>query len=167
MRFCVILGLLLTLASCTVLKEDNNKNSKQMTNQLDHYLLKEKVIGNNYRFNNLKDYQTDPIFIKAINNYYGSFPQTISIGHSFESVVFSRNHLFIRHVIDTKAYKGDLKFDNKLKLKQTLVDEQCKGLFANSIAIKKNGGMGITQTYYFIRENKRVIVDMNTLECRH
>ena len=165
MQFYIIIGLLLTLISCTAIKEDQNK-SKLMTDQLDKYLLEEKVINANYHFNNLKDYQTDPIFTKALNDYYGSFPKAISVGHRFKSFDFSRNHFFIRHLIDTELYKGDLVINNKFKLKQALLKEQCIGFFANSIAIKKNGGMGITKTYYFIKENKRVVVDMNTLECK-
>ena len=53
MQFYIIIGLLLTLISCTAIKEDQNK-SKLMTDQLDKYLLEEKVINANYHFNNLK-----------------------------------------------------------------------------------------------------------------
>ncbi|WP_262463825.1 hypothetical protein [Acinetobacter dispersus] len=54
---------------------------------------------------------------------------------------------------------------NRPLLKKILLEQECKGLFASSKAIKKNGGIGITQTYYFIKENYRVVVDMNTSEC--
>lgn len=161
------LGGLLTLTGCSSISTNSVNQTTPMTDTLDQYLFQEKVIDAKYRFNPLKDYQTDPIYLKAINNYYGSFPKKISEGYLFESVDFGRNHFFIRHEIDSKRYKGKLTVNNRSLLKQALLDEQCKGLFAHSVAIKKNGGMEITQTFNFVNENMRVVVDMNTLECQN
>ncbi|NAR50099.1 hypothetical protein GPS59_10135 [Acinetobacter haemolyticus] len=137
-----------------------------MSDPLDQLLFNEKIIDANYRFYDLKDYLTDPIFLKAVNNYYRDLPKDISVGHSLDSVDFSRNHFFLRHSIDSEKYNGPIKINNRALLKQIFVEEQCKGLFANSTAIKKKGGMFITQTYYFVNEKYRVVVDMNTRECK-
>lgn len=164
-NFLIISFLFLTgCASNQAIKKDDALVT--MSDPLDQLLFNEKIIDANYRFYDLKDYLTDPIFIQAVNHYYKDLPRALSVGHSLDSVDFGRNHFFLRHSIDSEKYNGPIKKDNRALLKQILVEEQCKGLFANSIAIKKKGGMGITQTYYFVHEKYRVVVDMNTRDCK-
>ncbi|MCH7307984.1 hypothetical protein MMO38_07490 [Acinetobacter sp. NIPH 1852] len=167
MKKFLLYGALLALVGCTSIQENKNDTLEAISDPLDELLYNQKIIDANYKFYNLKDYQTDPVLLKAVNNYYKDLPREVSIGHSIDSVDFSRNHFFIRHSIDTKIYRGPIKIDNRQLLKKILVEEQCKGLFAHSKAIKKKGGMGITQTYYFVKEKFRVVMDMNTLECKN
>ncbi|MEE9901132.1 MULTISPECIES: hypothetical protein [Acinetobacter] len=167
MKKFLLYGALFALVGCTSLQGSKDDALEVISDPLDELLYNQKIIDANYKFYNLKDYQTDPVFLKAINNYYKDLPREVSIGHSIDSVDFGRNHFFIRHSIDTKIYRGPIKINNRQLLKKIFVEEQCKGLFANSKAIKKKGGMGITQTYYFVQEKFRVVMDMNTLECKN
>ena len=165
MKFILVFSFLLSLIGCASIQNNQNDDSVEVLGTLDLFLMKYKLVDSNFKLYNLKDYLTDPLYLREINSFYYDLPKDISTGHSFDSVDFSRNHFYIRHSIDTEKYKGPISMTNRPLLKKTLLEQECKGLFASSKAIKKNGGIGITQTYYFVKENYRVVVDMNTSEC--
>lgn len=165
MKNILIISFLLLTGCSSIQSIQKDDALVTMSDPLDQLLFDEKIIDANYKFYDLKDYLKDPIFLKAVNNYYRDLPKDISPGHRLDSVEFSRNHFFVRHSIDTEKYKGPISMNNRPLLKKILLEQECKGLFGSSKAIKKNGGLGITQTYYFVKENYRVVVDMNTSEC--
>lgn len=165
MKFILVISLLISIIGCTTIQKNQSDDSSEMLSTLDQFLIKYKLVDSNLNFYNLKDYLTDPLYSREINNFYYDLPKDISNGHSFDSVDFSRNHFYVRHSIDTEKYKGPISMSNRPLLKKMLLEQECKGLFGSSKAIKKNGGIGITQTYYFVKENYRVVVDMNTSEC--
>ncbi|NAS03591.1 hypothetical protein Ahae11616_09815 [Acinetobacter haemolyticus] len=109
MKKFLLYGALFALVGCTSLQGSKDDALEVISDPLDELLYNQKIIDANYKFYNLKDYQTDPVFLKAINNYYKDLPREVSIGHSIDSVDFGRNHFFIRHSIDTKIYRGPIK----------------------------------------------------------